>query len=239
MRYADEGSLKKCLPNIVNNQWKFKLQKSYHIISGLEAIHQLNLIHRDFHDGNILSQIAENPCISDLGLCRPVEYFQANPKKNIIYGVLPFIAPEVLRGKPYTLASDIYSFAMIMWEFTSGVRPFDDKEHGYKLALSICRDDGNGERPKIIENTPQCYIDLMEKCWNADPLKRPTALEVKNLIKVWLDGFYGNIKENFENDIMEFQNADSEQKQIKPIAKSHPEAYHTSRSLDFINELKT
>ncbi len=90
MRYADEGSLKKCLPNIVNHKWKFKLQKLYHIISGLDAIHRLNLIHCDFHDGNILSQIASNPCINDLGLCRPIE---CHSKKKEIYGVLPFVAP--------------------------------------------------------------------------------------------------------------------------------------------------
>ena len=36
---------------------------------------------------------------------------------------------------------------------------------------------------------------------------------------------------------MEFQKADSKPKQIRPIVESHPEAYHTSRSLDFINEL--
>ena len=67
------------------------------------------------------------------------------------------MAPEVLRGKPYTLASDIYSFSMIMWEFTSGVPPFNDRAHDLQLCLSICK----GERPKIIENTPQCYVNLM------------------------------------------------------------------------------
>ncbi|GES83956.1 kinase-like domain-containing protein [Rhizophagus clarus] len=36
--------------------------------------------------------------------------------KNEIYGVLPFMAPELLRVKPYILASDIYSFSMIMLE---------------------------------------------------------------------------------------------------------------------------
>ena len=122
---------------------------------------------------------------------------------------------------------------MIMWEFTSGISPFNDREHGLQLCYKICK----GERPEIIENTPQCYIDLMKKCWDGDPLKRPTALEIKNLIKILWDGLYGIIKENFKNDIMEIQKADLEPKQIKLFAKSHPEAYHTSRSLDFINEL--
>ncbi len=66
-----------------------------------------------------------------------------------IYDVLPFVAPEILRGKPYITASNIYSFSMVMWEFISGIPPFDNKEHNIYLALSIC----NGECPKIIENT--------------------------------------------------------------------------------------
>ncbi len=38
-----------------------------------------------------------------------MKYFQLTSfKKNNIYGVLSFIASEVLRGNPYTLASDIY-----------------------------------------------------------------------------------------------------------------------------------
>ena len=35
-----------------------------------------------------------------------------NPMVKYNYGVLPYIAPEVLNGKPYTLSSDIYSFGI-------------------------------------------------------------------------------------------------------------------------------
>ncbi|RGB36279.1 hypothetical protein C1646_697585 [Rhizophagus diaphanus] len=68
------------------------------------------------------------------------------------------MAPEILKGQPYTQASDIYSFSMIMWEFTFGIPPFNDKAHDLQLALDICK----GKRPEIIENTPQCYVDLMK-----------------------------------------------------------------------------
>ncbi|RIA94087.1 kinase-like domain-containing protein, partial [Glomus cerebriforme] len=51
--------------------------------------------------------------ISDLGLCKPVN--QPNVK-NDVYGILPYIAPEVLRGNQYTKAADIYSLGIIMWE---------------------------------------------------------------------------------------------------------------------------
>ncbi|POG76259.1 hypothetical protein GLOIN_2v1558004, partial [Rhizophagus irregularis DAOM 181602=DAOM 197198] len=86
------------------------------------------------------------------GLCQPVKSFL---KKYDIYGVIPFMAPEVLRGKSYTPASDIYSFPIIMWEFTFGIPPFNNRAHDLHLSLSICK----GERLEIIENTSQCYVD--------------------------------------------------------------------------------
>ncbi|CAI2192628.1 6707_t:CDS:1, partial [Funneliformis geosporum] len=117
--------------------------------------------------------------ISDLGLSKPIEYYQLPFKKHNIYGILPFIAPEILNEQPYTLASDIYSFSIIMWEIISGVIPFKNEAYDFHLCLDICK----GRRPEIIKNTPQCYIDLMKKCWNINPLKRPTALEIHNIIK--------------------------------------------------------
>ena len=113
MEHAENGSLRKNLQNIVKEKWIVKLRKLQEIIIGLNTIHQQKLIHCDFHHGNILLE-KESLSISDLGLCKPVEYFQTPDQKNNIYGVLPFMTPEVLRGKPYTEASDIYSFSIIM-----------------------------------------------------------------------------------------------------------------------------
>ncbi|UZO06837.1 uncharacterized protein OCT59_027144 [Rhizophagus irregularis] len=207
MDYANKGNFRGNLTKIIKNDWKQKLHMLHRIISGLNEIHKQKLIHCDFHDGNILNhkdeengENKENESeenkesekneesenyenvkvyISDLGLCQPIKSFL---KKYEIYGVIPFMAPEILRGKHFTPASDIYSFSMIMWEFTSGVPPFNDEAHDFQLSLSICR----GGRPKIIKNTPQCYVDLMKKCWDEDPLKRPSSKEVLNIIEEWI-----------------------------------------------------
>jgi serine/threonine protein kinase len=237
MQYANKGKLRGNLTIVVKNNWKQKLYMLYKIISGLKEIHIQNLIHCDFHDGNILShKYYENEnevkvYISDLGLCQPVKSFL---KKNDIYGVIPFMAPEVLRGKPYTPASDIYSYSMIMWEFTSGVPPFNDRAHDLQLSLSICK----GERPQIIENTPQCYIDLMKKCWNGDPLKRPPASEVRDIIEKWIFLPVGmkieKINEELKSKIMEFINAPIGDSNI--ITETHSQACYTSRLLDFTSE---
>ncbi len=72
MDYVKDGSLKKNLPNIVKDKWIVKLMKLYSIINGLDAIHKQEIIHCDFHHGNILnskSYFEYTLSISDLGLC--------------------------------------------------------------------------------------------------------------------------------------------------------------------------
>ncbi|EXX67776.1 Sps1p [Rhizophagus irregularis DAOM 197198w] len=231
MDYANKGNLRENLTSIVENNWNQKLYMLYEIISGLNKIHEENLIHCDFHDGNILNHNNKDKdkiYISDLGLCQHVRSFL---KEYDIYGVIPFMAPEVLRGKSYTPASDIYSFSMIMWELTSGIPPFNNRAHDIQLSLGICK----GERPEIIENTPQCYVDLMKKCWNEDSSKRPFSKEVLNIIKKWIFRPDGNeVSEELESNIMEFINAPIGRNNI--ATKSHSKACYTSRLLDFTSK---
>jgi len=47
------------------------------------------------------------------------------------------MAPEILRGREYTKASDMYSFGIIMNEIISVVPPFNDEPHDEHLALDI------------------------------------------------------------------------------------------------------
>ena len=251
MEYASEGTLRDSIKN-KSNGWYRVLYILRSIILGLQSIHESNLIHCDLHDGNILCGVGEYvEYISDFGLCKPIDYFKnkANNTNNDIYGVLPYVAPEVLRGQPYTPASDIYSFAMIMWELTSRIPPFNDRAHDLQLGLEICRE---GKRPEIIVGTPKCYVNLMKKCWDLDPLKRPKASEVKIIINDWWNTYneYGDDLEQIENkqlrrDIEEILRADTilEEKRynnsnLSEIAiESHPQAYYTSRLLDFTKEL--
>ncbi|RGB38137.1 kinase-like domain-containing protein [Rhizophagus diaphanus] len=232
LEYANKGNLRENLTRIVENNWNQKLYMLYEIISGLRVIHKENLIHCDFHDGNILNHNDGNEdkyYISDLGLCQPVKSFL---KKHDIYGVVPFMAPEVLRGNSYTPASDIYSFSMIMWELTAGVPPFENRAHDIQLCISICK----GERPEIIENTPQCFVNLMKKCWNEDPLNRPPTSEVKNVIRNWIFHPYDDdkINEELKSKIMEFINAPIGHNNL--ATKPHPKACYISRLLDFTSK---
>ena len=94
---------------------------TYHIFNykqtRLKEIHEKNYIHHDLHSGNIFSHFHFYSLIGDLGLCQQVINKKNN--SNEIFGVISYLAPEVLSKKPYTRESDIYSFGMIMWEHTT------------------------------------------------------------------------------------------------------------------------
>ena len=80
MNYAD-GSLRKNLSDIIKDEWILKLIKLKSIINGLDVIHQQKMIHCDFHHGNILNSYSNHVLsISDLGLCKPMEYFKSEKK---------------------------------------------------------------------------------------------------------------------------------------------------------------
>src|SRR3954466_8655282 len=155
-------------------------------------IHDENYIHHDLHSGNIFSYSIWNSVIGDLGLCQQVVDKKDNPNK--IFGVIPYLAPEVLSRKPYTKKSDIYSFGMIMWEFTTGKKPFHDRPHNSSLISDIL----NGIRPQVTDDTPEFYAGLMKKCWDHSPENRPTAQEIEDcLLKYsnWIDGVMEENKE--------------------------------------------
>ncbi|CAI2176958.1 493_t:CDS:2 [Funneliformis geosporum] len=138
--------------------WSKKLKMLKHIIHGLDHIHSLKIIHRDFHSGNILYDFGWFSVICDLGLSKSAIESKDDDE---IYGVIPYIAPEILQSKRYTTASDVYSFGMIMWELMTGRRPFWNEHHSSPLIYRICCD----YRPPIVTNAPEGYIELMQGCW--------------------------------------------------------------------------
>ncbi len=150
----------------------------YYIAKSLLALHKCNLFHGDFHSGNLLLSTNMFTHISDLGLSQPAD---KPTKSGEIYGVIPYIAPEVLCGKPYTKAADIYSFGVIMWEMTSGVPAFNNVPHDFTLSLDICQ----GLRPEIVKGTDAEYKNLMIRCWDDKPEKRPSSLELIDYFKKW------------------------------------------------------
>ncbi|GES87631.1 kinase-like domain-containing protein [Rhizophagus clarus] len=112
MQYAENGTFRNYLDkNYDKLDWKTKFDNLWWISSGLRRIHMNELIHRDLHIGNILC-FSNYTSVTDMGLCKPANYNASENTKTCIYGVLPYVAPEILRGQNYTKAADIYSFGL-------------------------------------------------------------------------------------------------------------------------------
>ena len=182
----------------------------------------MGYIHHDLHSGNIFSYITDYSYIGDLGLCQQV----VDKKDNKIYGVIPYLAPEVLSKKPYTKESDIYSFGMIMWEFTTGKKPFHDRSHNHCLISDILK----GERPQITDDTPEFYSKLMKRCWDHNPENRPSAKEIEDCLYQYYYGQKKVIIKSAEAKQQEIIKSDEFMSDTKNY-KHHPESFYTSRLL--------
>ncbi|RGB39592.1 kinase-like domain-containing protein [Rhizophagus diaphanus] len=237
-----DGSLRQYLNNsFISLNWRQKLRSLQGLATGLKEIHEKGLLHHDFHSGNILSNFNENAFITDLGLCQPANVKSSQNSNKKIYGVLPYVAPEVLRGKEYTQKSDVYGYGIIAYEICTGFPPYYDIAHDKFLAMKICK----GLRPKCDYKIPQLIVDKINQCLDADPLKRPNADELHEfMLKL-----YRNIRDNEVDSVIyeQVKEADEINKKSSfsvqlPLSSTstlsymtHPQAVYTSRLLNFEN----
>ncbi|RHZ62084.1 hypothetical protein Glove_344g41 [Diversispora epigaea] len=238
--YLPGGNLRDYLKTNFNNiNWSMKLGYLKELAHDFENIHKLNIIHHDFHPGNILSYNFQDPYlyISDFGLSKLIGQNPKNPKKRKLFGVLPYIAPEVLSGEEeYTKAADVYSFGIVAYEIVSGFAPYYNLPHDKDLAKQIC----DGLRPKIPFHIPKLITRLIIRCWDARVTHRPTFKELSKE----LQKYYWDYRKNKNNNEIAIQIEKSEilSKNLgstnstipTPMNyKTHPEAIYTSRLLNY------
>ncbi|RHZ77562.1 hypothetical protein Glove_176g62 [Diversispora epigaea] len=234
--YAKDGNLREYLKiNFNNINWKQKIRNLWELSLRLMKIHKFDIVHQDFHPGNILSYDFKNYSIqiSDFGLSKLIGENPNNPEKKNIFGVLPYIAPEVLSGEVYTKAADVYSYGIVAYEIVTGFPPYPDIPHDKNLAMSIC----NGLRPKIPFHTPKLITRMIMRCWDARVTYRPTFEE---LYSDYYNYFDKGKNEDSEIVIQikkaeEFStNQKSTDTIITPLNyQTHPQAIYTSRLLNF------
>jgi serine/threonine protein kinase len=239
LHYCEHGNLRNYLNKSID--YETKIKNLLELAKGLLDIHNAEKVHKDLHSGNLLFTTDYKkrvfPLISDLGMCQPANNEEKSVKKEGVYGVLPYVAPEVLRGFQYTNAADIYSFGIIMNEFMSEEIPHKDISHDHDLTVQIC----HGLRPKISEDTPKLIADLIIKCWDAKPENRPTAKELAHILNKWYyeeiynenSVLYSQVKECEKIRENKLKNKSNEDKS-KSI-QTHPQAIYTSRLLNFKN----
>ncbi|GBB99987.1 hypothetical protein RclHR1_00370028 [Rhizophagus clarus] len=251
LEYANYGNLRDYLKNFYSLlKWEDKLVILLNIIYNLNFIHERNYVHKDLHSGNILQFFYYDQLdtkITDLGLAQQLVDNSNSPNSITVCGVLPYMAPEILNGKSYTFASDVYSFGIIMVEVSTGKPPYGNVPHDEKLALAICND----VRPEMNKKAPKCYNDLIKQCLDANPDKRPTSKEILQKIRNWrfhdhekveksskklfskktsISGDIKDIKMFREFIDADYLDADTPRESTSTL---HPEAIYVSRLMSF------
>ncbi|CAI2169781.1 13218_t:CDS:2 [Funneliformis geosporum] len=179
-----------CVKNSNNND---RLRLLRDIARGLKDIHNDGSIHRNFHCGSLSIELDHAfyiVSITDLGYSQPTNPNTTQDGQVQVYGVLPYVAPEVLVGNEYTQAADIYAFGMIAYEIMTKLPPYYDVAHDESLASRICQ----GLRPSFNCfncKVPPLILDIIQGCWDADPSNRPNANELYTLLyQFGFDAFF-------------------------------------------------
>ena len=228
-----EGNLRQWLQN-KNNKLSLenKFDKLRDIAWGLSNIHQKRLIHQDLHSGNILNYYRNYKnkeffpsAVSDLGLSQIANYQKQDGQ---IFGVLPYVAPEVLRGEPYTQTSDVYSFGIVAYELLANAYPYPEMDD-MNLSLKVCH---QGLRPDIDKVLiPQLLRDLIKDCWDISSNKRPNSRELWKTILNWKSEVVTKKSTIFYHQYQVIENEYNHFSQNTPY-QIHPVAVTTSKMID-------
>ena len=103
-----------------------RLQLFLKICSAVEAAHRNQIIHRDLKPSNILVNQDGEPKLLDFGIAKLLDDSDSCQQTALGKECLtPFFAsPEQLEGKPVTIASDIYSLGVVLYQILTDALPF-------------------------------------------------------------------------------------------------------------------
>lgn len=149
------------------------------ICNGMTYLENKRLIHRDLAARNILVFNKDKVKISDFGLSRSLgvgkDYYQTNFNVNLKLPIA-WCAPECINFLRFTNASDVWAYGVCLWEmFSYGFQPWAALT-GHQILEAI--DEPNFQRLDPPDCCPNEYYGLLLKCWQHDPLKRPTFVDI-------------------------------------------------------------
>ncbi|XP_071952931.1 proto-oncogene tyrosine-protein kinase receptor Ret-like [Antedon mediterranea] len=172
------------------------LSFAWQICKGMHYLSTLKLVHRDLAARNVLVGDCLVIKISDFGLMRDI--YEADSYKRTSKGRIPvkWIAIESLYDNVYTAKSDVWSFAILLWEIvTMGATPYPGvtSERLYNILKT-------GYRMKKPDGCSDELYQIMTRCWSEKPMDRPSFQELCEI-------FENMLKRNIEYlDLTELQN---------------------------------
>ena len=148
---------------------------SHQICQGMSYLESQRLIHRDLAARNILVFSKDTVKISDFGLSRALgvgkDYYQTNFNVNLKLPIA-WCAPECINFLKFTTSSDVWAFAVTMWEmFSYGFQPWAALT-GQQILEAI--DEPGGQRLERPVHCPHDLYTVMEACWRHQPGDRPS-----------------------------------------------------------------
>ena len=143
----------------------------------LEAAHARGLVHGDLKPANILLRSDDRVKLLDFGLARrQVEWAAgrdlAGPAGSHVLGTPSYMSPEQARGDVLDPRSDIFSFGAVLYEVTTGRRPFDRSSQAATIDALLHEEPARFPVPRgggdILDELRQIIL----RCLRKDPAER-------------------------------------------------------------------
>ena len=138
------------------------------IASGMKHLHDHDIIHRDLKSANVLLTSGWVAKLCDFGTAR--EMTQTSTTEQA--GTYRWMSPEIMRSSTARINKkcDLFSYGMILFELFAHKIPYADLHDNIEVLLSVT----SGKRPPIPPTLPPYLHDLLRRCWEEDPQKRPS-----------------------------------------------------------------
>jgi serine/threonine protein kinase len=144
------------------------------VAEGLDYAHRHGVVHRDVKPENILvTRRSGQPwaLLSDFGLAWVAGARQLTRSTQLL-GTPAYLAPELLAGRPYGPAVDVYALGVTGYELLAGHRPFDG---AHPLAVMRAHLDDEPPRPPAMARD---LWRVLRSCLAKRPEDRPSAADL-------------------------------------------------------------